>query len=283
MKEFTMQDVLDWIKFKATGDFYYKNVLDGQVDTADFAKLREYCLRAVKKDIAARVDGRDAWFRPIDKTLEEIIWDDGDAVKSAPLRLPMGLHSYCYIFEPALILVSGLWNQGKTAFQINVVNQNIESYQNNIFFFVSEAAELLKMRFGNLSTPIPNPRPFKIYRRMGNFADVIVPDGLNVIDYLRTDMEKPSVVANELNTIYNKLNKGIAVVAMQKPPGRGMAYGGDPTAWEPTLYISIDKGYLKFEKIKVPNIIDGLDPYKIKFQFKIRKGVNFTDVERIVE
>ena len=30
-------------------------------------------------------------------------------------------------------------------------------------------------------------------------------------------------------------------------------------------------------------IIEGVDPYKIKFQFKIRKGVNFEDIERITE
>jgi len=281
--DFTIHDVFDWIKNEATGQFHLRGVLDGRIDEQYLPKLREYMRRAVQQGIAARVDGRDGYFRPIDKTLEEIVWDDDGDIRAAPIKLPLGMHEYCYIFEPALILVAGLWNQGKTAFQINVVNLNIEEYANNIFFFVSEAAELLKMRFGNLAVPVPRPKPFKIFRRNHNFADVIEPDGFNVIDYLRTDMEKPSVVANEISAIYNKLKSGIAVVAMQKPQGRGIAYGGDPTAWEPMLYISIDKGFAKFEKIKVPKIIEGVDPYRIKFQFKIRKGVNFTDIVRVEE
>lgn len=279
----TQEAVSDWIIYKATGVFYYRHVLDGQVPPELFHNLRTYCMRAVEYGIATKINGRDGYFRPINKSMEEILIDNGDDIKEAPLKLPLGLHDYAYIFEPSLIIVAGVWLAGKTAYLINVLNQNCETYKDNMVFFVSEAPELLKMRFNNLAVKMPKPLPFKIYKRMDNFSDVIEPDSLNVIDYLRTDMKEPYAVSNELKLIYQRLKTGIAVVGMQKPTGeRKIAYGGESTAWEPTLYIAIDKGYASFVKIRTPKILDP-DPYKTKITYHIRKGVNFTDIERIYE
>ena len=83
--------------------------------------------------------------------------------------------------------------------------------------------------------------------------------------------------------IFNKLKRGIAVVAMQKPPGeRKVAFGGASTAFEPTLYIGMDKDVLGFEKIKVPKLTD-IDPYSLKIQFTIKNGVNFEDIHEVIE
>ena len=279
----TQEDVTDWIKYKATGVFYYRHVLDGQVPPELFHNLRTYCMRAVEYGFAAKINGRDGYFRPIDKSMEEIILDDEGDIKEAGLKLPLGLHDYAYIFSPSLIIVAGVWLAGKTAYLINVLNQNCETFENNMFFFVSEAPELLKMRFKNLAVQMPRPLPFKIYKRMDNFSDVIEPDGLNIIDYLRTDMKEPYAVSNELKLIYQKLKTGIAVVGMQKPTGeRKIAYGGESTAWEPALYIAIDKGFASFVKIRTPKIFEP-DPYRIKFTYKIRHGVNFEDISTVVE
>ena len=109
-----------------------------------------------------------------------------------------------------------------------------------------------------------------------------MPTALNVIDYLRTDIEQSYAVSNKISEIQKKLTTGIAVIAMQKPAGRKIAFGGGATAWEPTMYISIDKGYMEFEKIKAPKAMD-FDPYKAKWYFSIRQGVNFEKGELVVE
>ena len=151
-------------------------------------------------------------------------------------------------------------------------------------FYVSEGAEMMRAKFQRLNAYIPKPPPFKMYRRTENFADVIVPDHLSVIDYLRVNMDKPYAIGSDLFAIFNKLgDKGIAVVAMQKPPGdRKLAFGGASTAFEPTLYVGMDKDVLGFEKIKVPKITD-IDPYSLKIQFKIRNGVNFEEIYEVIE
>ena len=215
--------------------------------------------------------------------LEELCWWDGDGEIGDSLLLPMGLNKYCYIPLPSLIIVAGKYNAGKTAFCINIVNQNLELWENKMDFYVSEGAEMMRAKFQHLNAFIPKPPPFKMYRKTQNFADVINPNHLSVIDYLRVNMEKTYEIGNALFDIFNKLDRGIAVVAMQKPPGdRKIAFGGASTAFEPTLYIGMDKDVLGFEKIKVPKIAN-IDPYSLKIQFKITKGVNFEEIHEVIE
>ncbi len=277
----TQENVSDWIRYQATGAFHYKAVLDGQVLPEHYPQLRVYCKRAVEANIACRIDGRDAWFRPVDQTYEEIILD-GQDVKEEPFKLPMGMHEYAFIFTPALLTVGGEWNKGKTAYCFETACLNCEQYRTVIY--VSEGAELMKLRVKNKYGYVPSPMPFTMRRKTGNFADVINPDefDLFIIDYLRPNMEKPYAVANDLKAIYDKLRDKIAMVAMQKPTGRDIPYGGEPTQWETMLGIAIGSGYAKFTKIKVPKIFDP-DPYKTKWEFRITKGVNFVDVHKVIE
>lgn len=277
----TQQMLEEWIS-TTTGKFHYTKVMDNAVPKELWAKIRTMMHRCKEKDIALPVNGADGWWRKVDKNADEICWWETDGDIGENLLLPLDLNKYCYIPKPSVIVVAGAYNRGKTAFCINVVNLNLEKWENKINFFVSEGAEMMGRKFAALNSFIPKPPPFKMFRRTENFSDVVEPDSLNVIDYLRVDMEQSYAIGNELFRIFNKLKTGIAVVAMQKPPGeRKLAFGGAATAFEPSLYISMDK-VISFEKIKVPKITTA-DPYLLKLSYKIGKGVNFYDVYEVFE
>ena len=281
--ELTQARVEQWIVEETTGKFHYTKVLDGLVRPESYGKLRSIMHRAREKGIVCPVDNRDGWWRPVDRNLDEVCWWESNGEIGETIKLPMGMNKFCYIPLPSLIIVSGKYNVGKTAMCINFVNQNIEMWSNRMDFYVSEGLEMMAAKFRNLNSHIPKPPPFKMFRRTENFADVLSPDNLSIIDYLRVDMEKSYAVSSKLFEIFNKLDKGIAVVAMQKPPGdRKLAFGGAGTAFEPSLYISMDKDQVGFEKIKVPKIID-YDPYALKIKFHLRNGVNFEDIHEVVE
>lgn len=283
MGELTQANLENWIEVEATGKFHYTKVMDGQVDPKLYPQVRVMLRRAKEKGKVFPVDGKDGWWRPADTKIEELCWWNGNGEIGDSMILPLGLNKYCYIPLPSLIIVAGKYNAGKTAFCINLVNLNLELWENKLDFYVSEGAEMMRAKFTALNAFIPKPPPFKMYRKTENFADVVQPDNLSIIDYLRVDMSKTYEIGNQLFAIFNKLKRGIAVVAMQKPPGeRKIAFGGASTAFEPTLYIGMDNNVLGFEKIKVPKILD-VDPYALKIQFKIRNGVNFTDLHTVVE
>ncbi len=281
--ELTQQKLEEWITTMATGSFHYTKVMDGSVSPELYTKLRVMMHRAKDKGVAAPVNGKDGWWRPVDKRVEEICWWESDGEIGENLILPLGLNKYCYIPKPSIVLVAGKYNAGKTCFMINLVNLNRDKWKGKINFFVSEGLEMMGKKFNALDPLIPRPPSFKIFRRTENFADVTEPDVLTAIDYLRVNMEQPYAIGNELFHIFNKLGKeGIAVVAMQKPPGqRKLAFGGAATAFEPALYIAMDDT-ISFEKIKVPKITEH-DPYHLKIEFKISKGVNFYEVHEVFE
>jgi len=282
-REFSQAELERWIREDATGKFHNNEVMDGQVKPELRSHIPQMMKRAREKGLAVPIDGKHGWWRPADTSLEEICWWDGESEIGENLVLPMGLNKYCYIPQPSLILLSGKYNAGKTAWCINLVNCNLEKWENKLDFYVSEGAEMMHEKFKNLNSYIPTPPPFKMYRRTEHFSDVINPNNLSVIDYLRVNMEQTYAIGNELFRIFNKLEDGIAVVAMQKPPGdRKLAFGGASTAFEPALYIGMDKDVLGFEKIKVPKMID-VDPYLVKIQFKLKNGVNFYEIHEVVE
>lgn len=285
--QLTQQEIEDWVLKETTGPFHYTKIKDGLIKRELHPTLRTIMHRMKDKGLAYPVGGKDGWWRKAEVGIDEVCWWDGDEdADNDSVYLPLGLNKYGYMSRPALMVVAGVYNQGKTAFCMNVVKLNVEKWKDNMAFFVTEGMEQLKWKFEQLLPGLEKPPPFKVYRRFDNFADVLLPDGLNIIDYLRTDMDKPFTVTNKLIEINKKLKTGVAIVAMQKPPGRKIAFGGGSTAWEPTLYVSLDKSanggqVLEFEKIKAQKVIAG-DPYITKIHFTIRSGVHFVEGSTIV-
>ena len=140
--------------------------------------------------------------------------------------------------------------------------------------------ENIKKRIQDYSTYIPATPPFKVYNRTHDFADVIDPDGLNVIDYMRINTDKFFAVADDLREVLDKLRDGVVVVGLQKPRGRDIPYGGDPAMWDIAMGLSISKDTLKITKIRAP--VDGLVSHEIQFNFKLGRGINFYDITETI-
>ncbi len=283
MKELKQSQIEQWIQEQATGVFNYTKIMDGQVPPSLYPQLRSIMKRLKDKGIVVPVVSKgDGWFRPADTSLEELQWWESEEIKEDNLLLPLMINNYCIIPRPALVVVAGKYNAGKSAFCLNTVALNVTKWGGYLDFYVSEGAEMIKPKFAQLG--ITSAPAFRTYRRTENFADIIQPDNLSVIDYLRVDMEQAYAVSAKLFEIFNKLKTGIAVVAMQKPPGeRKLAFGGAATAFEPALYLGMDSngsntGWIGFEKIKLPRMFGGDDPYQVKIEYRIDKGVKFYDV-----
>ncbi len=271
-KTFTNDDVYRFFKLDSRPN---------AVEAKRAMALALYNITHVNKEHELVQNGK--YYRLVDKSLDEIRWwENNEEAKECPLRLPLGLNDYCVLDTPCLIVIASPTNQGKTALMLNILNQNLDTYKDNIFLFESDPVEQLKRRFKHFEFPIPTPPPFKVYRRLTNFEDVIVPGGLNLIDYIRVDTQRMWAIQDTMLKILSRLTTGIAVVGLQKPPGRDFAYGKDFTAFDSHLYLSIDKSKIRFIKIKTPKQLeDGTDPYKIAIEFKIRYGVQLYDFHTV--
>ncbi|KKN78487.1 hypothetical protein LCGC14_0350190 [marine sediment metagenome] len=284
-----------WIQ--TTGENHYKAALDGDFkvkDTFFYDKLRKLTFELVADKVITKVrTKKDGIYRLVDKADEEIMWWEGEGIDDSKvnLLLPFGLHKAVYVPRPALILISGDTNAGKTAIANQILNINQEKFD-DILLLMTEGLDMVKGRMMNAIPKCPMPPKFRTFRKMNHFEDDVLPNGLTVVDYLRPPNPTSLMSIGEpLEAIAGVLNKGtgIAVVCLQKPRGeRGEAFGGIITQWDASLAMSIHTtdtnfvSYLKLNKIKKPLMLDK-DLYKLKIRFKISHGIQLTELEKVYE
>lgn len=230
----------------------------------------------------------DGTYRKIDNEKKIMDWESADPDKWLPILLPFDLHKHCLVYPKSIIIVAGGKDGGKTAFLLESLKLNYSIFTTD--FYNSETG---REQFKKRVTPLnfPKPAPFKVYERYDNFADVIEPDHLSIIDYLDFNSEV-YLVGAEIDAIFRKLTTGVAIIGLQKPPPskslfrgkevmveRDLAYGGGFSIKRAILYVSLSSNKLKVITAKTPS-----DPKvrlaNMQWQYSFDDNGFFTDTER---
>ena len=187
-----------------------------------------------------------------------------------PIKWPFGIEQYVEICAKNPIIIAGEKDAGKTAFLLNCVHMNMDAHR--IFYFSSEMGDReIKKRLLKFGTPLKQWK-FSVIERSSNFSDVIQPDDINIIDFLEVyqDFYKIGLYIRE---IYDKLNKGIAIIAIQKNPGVDWGLGGMRSMEKARLYLSMEKGRIKIVSGK--NWASEINPRGLVLDFKLLQGCKF--------
>lgn len=273
----------EWVK-QTDGWFTYKE-LDNELDigSSEGKAIRRVILHnlvssgLVERDV--KINGK---FRLIEVNAPVIEWQDADIGNIVDLRWPFKLEEWVTIYPKNIIIVAGSFNAGKTAFCLNFIakNQHRVEIANllPIEYFNSEMGpEEMKLRLSKF--PVSD-WAFVARERSANFADVIRPNKINIIDYLEVT-DNFFLIAEELNAIFNRLNRGIALIALQKKRGAIMGRGAEFSLEKPRLYLSMDSGVLKIVKGK-NWAREGQNPNDRQWTFKLLQGWKFIDIEERV-
>jgi len=283
MAKLTQDIIGKWIQ-GTTGHFHLRTIHNEVGIGSDEGKshLRVILNRLCQKKVIAPLNSKgDGWYRVIDSDAPEILWQNADPEATIPLKFPFELEKYAKIFPKSIVIVAGTKNAGKTGFLYKTIVLNMYNFA--IDLFNSETGkEQMKERFGGFDIEIPNPPPFRTLERYENFSDVIDPNRISIIDYLDLDSEIYMVGA-EINKIFQKLQNGVAVIGLQKPPGRDLAYGAGFTAKRATLYIALDSNKIKIVYAKNP-AQRGLNPNNMQWTFLWNdSGTDFINVQKSYE
>lgn len=218
---------------------------------------------------------RDGIFRRIDNKIEEVDWLNVEDEEFF-VKYPFNIQNVFKTMPKNIIVVAGTSNAGKTAFLLDFVQKNIRQHRDKIHYFSSEMGAMeLKARIKNFNIDLSFWKHFKFYERAGNFSDVIRPDEINIIDYLDVTDEFYKV-GGMIKDIFDKLNKGIAVIALQKNPDKEFGRGGAMSIEKARLYLTIDPGRIKIVKAK--NWRDDVNPNGLYKSFSLIKGSEFVKI-----
>ena len=276
--------VEQWITTVATGEFHYKQVLEGDIEADAYPKLREYISRCCEKGICESLGRRDGWYRPIQELPTPVNWQGANAQKDFPVILPFGLRKYIWVDPETTSMVAGSKDSGKTLMLMKIVVLNMRNPEFKVIFLTNmeEGVNQLKRRFEYMG--VPNPAPFLTYQIIDNFHDAIKEaNTLYVIDYIDVPesgefyMIAPAVAKIQVRLV--GLNS-VAIIGLQKKMGSDWAYGGQQTLKKATFYLAMDVGKLKIISAKIPADPKIL-PKNMQWSFGYNEtGSDFTNIER---
>ena len=288
-KELTPTIVNEWLN-QVTGTFLVRDIWAelGIVTPNGRNHLRVILYRMeIDKKVVNLGSGK---YRKADNSKHPIDWQAANPDKWIPILLPFDIHTVAKIYPKSIIIVTGGKNQGKTSYLLETIKLNAGTLDMPVDLFNSETGpEQLKERLAPLN--FPNPPLFSAYERYDNFADVIEPDHLSIIDYLDFNSEL-YMVGTEIDNIFRKLTTGVAIIGLQKPPPaeilykgqkklieRDLAYGGAFTAKRAVLYISLSYKLLKLVYVKTP-MQPKVNPNNMQWSYDFDETGYFSNIKR---
>ena len=231
----------------------------------DHLACQQKLRRLADKGVLERHKTRNACYRLVEDECDEIKWWEatGDIVD---VKFPFGEERLVKIFPGNIIVIAGSNQAGKSAYMLDFIRLNLEKH--DIHMFNSEAGmSELSERINKIDDVDLEEWQSKltIWERSDNFASVIKPNGINIIDFLEMH-DNFFLVGGHIKDIHDKLENGIAIIALHKNFGQEYGLGGQRSAEKSRLYLSVDYGQVKIVKAKNWVGVDNPNGYVAKFR-----------------
>lgn len=257
--------------------------IDGElrIETKEERNIRrQTLLQLKKKGIIEYMPDLVGVYRRVDGTLNVLEWQKADPAGIFKMKFPFHLENYVVILPKNEIIVAGDKDSGKTALLLNIARLNMDDY--DITYFSSEMGELeLRHRLQRFEDEgLVNMKNWKCewVERDSNFADVIRPDGVNIIDFLEV-YDEFYKVGGYINQIYRRLRNGVAIIALQKNMGAELGVGKGRSIEKARLYLTMGSGKLTIKSAK-NWAQETVNPVGKEFKYKLIKGAKFVSLDK---
>ncbi|MFC1567349.1 bifunctional DNA primase/polymerase [Thermodesulfobacteriota bacterium] len=185
------------------------------------------------------------------------------------VRYPLDLHHLYATFSRSITCIVSSPNVGKTALALNFALANLQGdypicYQSSEF-----GAEELVERLIKFGLPLKTWSPISFKEVPYGWERYIIPDGINIVDYLEPIEGDYSKIGVYIDLIHEKLTTGMCLICLQKKWGQDLGQGGVMTLKKPRLYVTINS-----------NAPDGNIAKIVKLKNRA-KGVNYAPDGRI--
>jgi hypothetical protein len=239
---------------------------------------RWHVIRTLEKEGLVEKYGRG--HRVVMDGLVKLDWKSASEKDIMNILLPFDIHELVNILPKNIIALGGEKEAGKTAMCLDFVRLNMNKY--NMHYYSSEMGELeLKYRlmgFERQGIIQLSDWNFESYERAFDFHDAVArnPNDIHVIDFLEIHRDFYEIAGLIFN-IWNKLNKGVAFIAIQKNPGAKLPRGGSGAFEKARLAMLLDRNKLTIEAAK--NWKDSkINPRGRAWTFQLVGGCKFVNI-----
>ena len=261
---------LAWIK--QTSGWWATEELDrdlGLTSPKDKDNRRQILCRFKEEGIIEQHPKVNKHWRYVNKKVTALDFKTPSTARILPVVWPFHIERLVNLYPGNIAVVAGSQDAGKTSLLLNFIRLNQERFP--IYYWCSEMGkDELHDRLAFFPGITPEEWQFKANERATDFEDVIVPDVINIVDYLELtdDLYR---VNTHLTNISHKIGTGLAIVALQKKKGALLGRGQEFGLEKPRLYLSMDEGKLTIIKGK-SWAQRTVDPHGLTTHFKVIDG-----------
>ena len=268
------QDIRDWV-LSSNGQFSSKNIQECLVLSS--RKEKKLCSGVLSQLVIDGILERDDKYHGVfRKKSDQAMPSKLKDINEPPVGiwLPFNLHYMVDLFPGNIIGVYGEVESGKTAVLLNIARYNLQLMRVHYFNSETGESEFIKRlkKFDDINfsdwTAFLNH-----YEVDGDFHDQIKPGpgNLNIVDFLEVHKDF-YLVGEMIKKIHDALKGAIAVIAIQKNPGRDEPLGGQRAMEKPRLVMALSHGKMKITKAK--NWAEGVtdNPRGKSTDFKLING-----------
>jgi hypothetical protein len=235
--------------FNITGQFSTGNIYSELNITAkeDKDAIRQLLNRMVAKQEIEKIGSKSGLYLRHDKKYK--VYDlDGDVAEVLNIRLPLNIHRLGDVCGGDIISVWGEKSTGKSAFGLYTTWLNKDLFPGHKVRYIQNG-ELKPRRVTKRLMKWPQETyPFKTWKEKVEFidpegthwADIVDPDGFNVIDYIER-LTDAFLIPEDISRIQAKMNKGVALVMVQKDPNKTFGAGGAQLKNKPTVIVALTR------------------------------------------
>lgn len=244
-------DVREWV-MSSSGVFLSSEVskclhLSSREEQKNLSKiLKRMC--EDENPVIKRHGSRTGCFKILDNDEEKVMDIFRADDKPLGIQFPLGVHVLVNIMPKNIAILAGESDAGKTLFLLNTALMNKDLIE--VVYFSSEMGEgELKGRLRLFGVPLEQWEKVKFIERSSDFADKIRPNALNIIDFLEIHKDFHEI-GMHIKDVFDRLETGAAIIAIQKNKGRDEGLGGDRSKEKARLYMAMEYGKLKIVKAK---------------------------------
>lgn len=161
------------------------------------------------------------------------------------IMLPLGLNRLVKLPPKSVIVVAGTSNAGKTALSLEILKNNIYKPYKKLYLMSEMGPTEYCQRVCKISphnTELWEKNIMAASMTTGFYNPIIThnPNGLTVIDYLEEIDGEYYKITSSIRQVYDAIDKGLAVVNIQKHSKAEVGRGGEGTTEKARLYLTID-------------------------------------------